>query len=113
MDVECLLGLVEVPNTPPNFNFLPNPSDFFPLAKMEEKIASITVIVNAITIIMSCLDESGATNKSKCFVDNCDAIAKGVNALGYGVNCRDLDFQYVTRIYKNELTILILVNLMT
>ena len=96
MDVECLIGLVEVPSNPPNFGLLPNPKDFFPLASMADKIAGYAVIADAIKQIMDCLKKDGATAKSTCFIQNCATIAKGVNEfLDTGVDCSLLDFEYV------------------
>lgn len=94
MDVECLLGLVSVPNNPPNFGLLPDPSDFFPLAAITDKIAKYSAIIDSVKIILQCLKEDSATDKSKCFIHNCAAIVNGVNQLlDTGVDCKLLSFE--------------------
>ena len=105
VDTSCLLGLVEVPNNPPNFGLMPSLDNMFPSAKYGKAIDAITGMSQALA---TC---SKADDKGKCYVNNCSKIIKGINYLvDTGLDCKLLSMdqldEWIKTIddYKNKLT---------
>ena len=104
VDTSCLLGLVEVPNNPPNFGLMPSLDNMFPSAKYGKAIDAITGMSQALA---TC---SKADDKGKCYVNNCSKIIKGINYLvDTGLDCKLLSMdqldEWIKTIdnYKNKL----------
>ena len=86
-DAACLLGLVAVNNSPPNFHLgLPSLPEIFPSLKVFE---TIKLVNESIITILDCAESDEEGN---CYIDNCDTIMDGINSLLHsGIDCKIID----------------------